>query len=181
MKDRGGEWGAVRDVSRLATAISTALIVASCSATPSPAAVRPSAATAAAASPAGSPSPAAAASVPASGGPVSGKPISLDEITGRIAFAFDDGIWVSDADGSNRHRLTHDGGFDPTWSPDGSRIAYRLLLATDDGEIWVMNGDGSHAHDLVNDPGPATSGSPLTEPGQLPDVVARWALPSVAA
>jgi Tol biopolymer transport system component len=89
-------------------------------------------------------------------------PIDRSELRGRIAFAFDDGIWVSDADGENRRQLTHDGGFDPTWSSDGRRIAYRRLLPDDDGEIWVVNADGSDAHDLVNDPnfsdwGPAWS------------------------
>ena len=58
--------------------------------------------------------------------------------------------------------LTKDGGFDPTFSPDGRQIAYRLLLAADDGEIWVMDSDGANRRDLVNDPdfsdwGPAWS------------------------
>jgi Tol biopolymer transport system component len=88
--------------------------------------------------------------------------INPSELRGRITFAFDDGIWVSDADGEHRLQLTNDGGFDPTWSPDGRRIAYRLLLPEDDGEIWIVDADGSHAHDLVNDPnfsdwGPAWS------------------------
>jgi Tol biopolymer transport system component len=88
--------------------------------------------------------------------------VNRSELRGRIAFSFDDGIWVSDGDGENRRQLTNDGGFDPTWSPDGSRIAYRRLLARDDGEIWVVDADGSHAHDLVKDPnfsdwGPAWS------------------------
>jgi len=89
-------------------------------------------------------------------------PIAVDQLSGKIAFAFDDGIWVSDASGRHRRRLTHDGGFDPTFSPDGSQIAYRLLLAADDGEIWVMDAAGGGMHDLVNDPdfsdwGPAWS------------------------
>jgi hypothetical protein len=32
-------------------------------------------------------------------------------------------LWVMNADGSGQNRLTRDGGF-PTWSPDGSMIAY---------------------------------------------------------
>ena len=66
------------------------------------------------------------------------------------------------ADGSDRRRVSSDGGFDPTFSPDGSQIAYRLLLSTDDGEIWVMDADGGNRRDLVKDPdfsdwGPAWS------------------------
>jgi TolB protein len=92
----------------------------------------------------------------------SGPPVDLAELTGRISFAYDDGIWVSNADGTDRHQLTKDGGFDPTFSPDGRQIAYRLLLAADDGEIWLMDSDGGHPRDLVNDPefsdwGPAWS------------------------
>jgi Tol biopolymer transport system component len=91
-----------------------------------------------------------------------GDPISRGDLEGRIAFSYDDGIWVSDASGGHRRQLTHDGGFDPTFSPDGSQIAYRLLLAADDGEIWVMHAAGGQRHDLVNDPdfsdwGPAWS------------------------
>jgi Tol biopolymer transport system component len=88
--------------------------------------------------------------------------INPSELRGRITFAFNDGIWVSDADGEHRRQLTTDGGFDPTWAPDGRRIAYRRLLPEDDGEIWIVDADGSHRHDLVNDPnfsdwGPAWS------------------------
>ncbi len=92
----------------------------------------------------------------------SGPPVVLAELHGTIAFAYDDGIWTADADGTHRRRLTRDGGFDPTLSPDGRRIVYRLLLEHDDGEIWVMNADGAHRRDLVDDPafsdwGPAFS------------------------
>jgi Tol biopolymer transport system component len=86
----------------------------------------------------------------------------LSVLRGRIAYAFDEGIVVSNADGSEAQAISHDGGFDPTWSPDGTMIAYRKLLARDDGEIWAMNADGSNPHDLNNGPdssdwGPAWS------------------------
>lgn len=86
----------------------------------------------------------------------------VGDLIGRVAFSADDGIWTMDADGTNRVRLTSDGGFDPTWAPYGSTIVYRRLLASDDGEIWIVNGDGTGARDLVNDPdfsdwGPAFS------------------------
>jgi Tol biopolymer transport system component len=91
-----------------------------------------------------------------------GIPIDVHDLRGRIAFSFDDGVWMSDANGANRRQLTNDGGFDPTiWRRDGD-VVYRRLLAADDGEIWVVDPRGGHRRDLVNDPefsdwGPAWS------------------------
>jgi Tol biopolymer transport system component len=92
----------------------------------------------------------------------SGRPIDPAELSGTIAFSYDDGIWTAAADGSNRTQVTQDGGFDPTLSPDGKTIVYRLLLATDDGEIWRVGADGRDRRNLVQDPafsdwGPAYS------------------------
>jgi Tol biopolymer transport system component len=89
-------------------------------------------------------------------------PVSPADLAGTIAFSFDDGVWVSDADGGHRRPLRHDGGFDPTLSPDGREIVYRRLLEHDDGEIWAMSASGAGRHDLVDDPafsdwGPAWS------------------------
>lgn len=115
---------------------------------PAPALSRasPSSTLAISAAPTASLSPTSVAAAP------SGPPIAREDLAGRIAFAYDDGVWVGNADGSDRRQLTKDGGFDPTFSPDGRQIAYRLLLETDDGEIWTMDSDGGHPRDLVNDP-----------------------------
>lgn len=59
-------------------------------------------------------------------------------------------------DGTGRRQLTHvrasvQAG-DPSYSPDGSRIAY-VSNATGRFQIWVMRGDGSDQRRLVVDPG----------------------------
>lgn len=49
-------------------------------------------------------------------------------------------------DGSRRTRLTDIPGNDhwpPTWSPDGTRIAFTSEGIENDSEIYVMNSDGS--------------------------------------
>jgi TolB protein len=106
--------------------------------------------------------PPASTPVPRCPSPASTAQVDRRDLTGRIAFSFDTGIWTSDASGSRRHQVTTDGGFDPTWSPNGRQIVYRRLLADDDGEIWVVSPTGSGRTDLVNDPahsdwGPAWS------------------------
>ncbi len=62
-------------------------------------------------------------------------------------------LYVMDSDGSNRTRLmAGQAGFlsAPTWSPDGSRIAF---VSEMDGhaDIWVVNSDGSNPVNLTQD------------------------------
>lgn len=55
-------------------------------------------------------------------------------------------VTVMDADGSNIQRITFDSGDDsPSWSADGSQIAYQHdeLFQLD---VWVVNADGSNPH-----------------------------------
>ncbi len=72
----------------------------------------------------------------------------------RIVYvAVQGGIWAADADGSNARQLTvpvsGDSQIHPTWSSDGTRIAYVQINpdpASPAGfhpEVWVMNADGS--------------------------------------
>lgn len=62
-------------------------------------------------------------------------------------------IYLMDADGSNLVRLTDDPADDdhPTWSPDGSRLAF-VSWRTGNAEIWIMNLDGSGATNVTNHP-----------------------------
>ncbi|HSF60930.1 MAG TPA: hypothetical protein VLA69_04495, partial [Gaiellaceae bacterium] len=66
----------------------------------------------------------------------------------------DGGIFVSNADGSERRRLTQRGE-SPAWSPDGRKIAF----GERDGGIYVMNADGSERRRLTQ-----SGGSPAWSP-----------------
>ena len=74
--------------------------------------------------------------------------------TGRIAFSMGgqthEDIYVVNADGGGLFRLTDDpaADFDPSWSPDGRRIAYRHEDERS-GQIYVMNADGSGQQNLT--------------------------------
>ena len=75
----------------------------------------------------------------------------------RIAFAGGgvvgrEGIWVMNAGGSDRRRLTgRPGDGDPSWSPDGRRIAYRSASATS-FDLWVVPSTGGTARPLLRTP-----------------------------
>jgi dipeptidyl aminopeptidase/acylaminoacyl peptidase len=70
----------------------------------------------------------------------------------RVAFAVvDDGLFVVDAEGGRPVRIA-DKGESPTFSPDGTQIAY-LVDSVPDSHVWVVDADGSDAHEiLANDP-----------------------------
>jgi len=59
-------------------------------------------------------------------------------------------IWVMDVDGENQKRLTPGrNAANPTWSPDGSRIAFESGIPPRT-DIYVMNADGTNVVNLTN-------------------------------
>lgn len=76
------------------------------------------------------------------------------QLTGQIAFASENDIYVMNADGTERVQLTTDpaADFDPVWSPDGTKIAFRSHRDDGNEEIYVMDVDGSNQINLTNDP-----------------------------
>jgi Tol biopolymer transport system component len=87
---------------------------------------------------------------------------------GRIAFSLDAGsgnteLYSVNADGSALRRLTWSPQVEqvPSWSPDGTRIAYESSLGGK-FHVWVMNADGSGQTEL-------TSGTQDLDPAWSPD------------
>jgi Tol biopolymer transport system component len=61
-------------------------------------------------------------------------------------------VWLMNPRGRQLTQLTadneHDG--EPTWSPDGTRIAFSSNRAGGNFDIWVMRADGSHLYRLTS-------------------------------
>lgn len=69
---------------------------------------------------------------------------------GRIVFTnHGSGIWVMKPDGKNPHPITNKDDIDPTWSPDGSMIAFASSRAGD-RQLFVMNTDGSDIRQVTD-------------------------------
>jgi Tol biopolymer transport system component len=84
---------------------------------------------------------------------VQGEPIDVSSLQGRIVFSSGtEDIYTVGADGSGLKRLTtsQDLEFDPTWSPDGTAIAYRHQSGDDaTTDIFTMDANGSHSQNLT--------------------------------
>ena len=86
-------------------------------------------------------------------------------LPGTLAYGANGDIWIARPDGSGRRRLVGGRGpqDDPTWAPDGSRLAYRDSRRgyNVNDEIYVVGRDGSNpvniTHSSENEWGPAWS------------------------
>jgi Tol biopolymer transport system component len=88
------------------------------------------------------------------GGTVSAVPVEVDVgLEGRLVFSAEGDIWAMAVDGTDRARLTTDPAedFDPSWSPDGSRIAFRSHRDGNE-EVYVVAADGSQERNLSRSP-----------------------------
>ncbi len=64
-------------------------------------------------------------------------------------------VWVMDADGTNKTRLTSVPGYSrhPSWSHDGTQIAYSTYAGIKFGnEIWIIDADGTNPQRITHHP-----------------------------
>jgi Tol biopolymer transport system component len=61
----------------------------------------------------------------------------------HLAFSNGDGVWVAEADGTNRTNIAPNG-YAPRWSPTGEQLLYGRGTAS----IYVVNADGTDAHSV---------------------------------
>ncbi|HEX6269096.1 MAG TPA: DUF5050 domain-containing protein [Anaerolineales bacterium] len=68
----------------------------------------------------------------------------------RIVFTnHGNGLWVMNADGSNPRAITFKDDIDPTWSPDGSMIAF-ASLRSGTRQLYVMNANGKNVGQVTD-------------------------------
>ena len=87
---------------------------------------------------------------------LTGDPIEIEDLAGRIVFDDFKDVFVMDVDGSNLVTVAGEPGseFDGELSPDGEWLVYRESTRgiNEDDEIAVARADGSERRNLTNDP-----------------------------
>ena len=87
---------------------------------------------------------------------VTGEPIKLADLSGRIVFDDFEDVRAMDVDGSDVVKVAAAAGseFDGAWSPDGKWIVYRDSTRgiNENDEIFVAAADGSKRRNLTNHP-----------------------------
>ncbi len=73
-------------------------------------------------------------------------PADFPPLSGKITYALDDGIYVMNADGTNKQKIFEGGVNDLSATPDGKKIAFLR-----NGEIWTMGIDGSNQQKIIYD------------------------------
>lgn len=83
--------------------------------------------------------------------PVPGTPAQVLAFTGYTADALESGLMTVDTATGVQRTVTDGFAHQPTWSPDGTRLAWiSFAMETDDhGRIQLADADGSGAHELV--------------------------------
>jgi TolB protein len=69
----------------------------------------------------------------------------------QIAFNINENIYIANNDGTNIKQLTKYGGYIPTWSPDGKRIAFSHEDKNNYRQIYAVNFDGSNLQQITFD------------------------------
>ena len=88
----------------------------------------------------------------------------------KIAFSsWRDGhseIYIMNTDGTNQTNITNTQHpeDEPSWSPDGTKIAYYVADRNDLGEIYIMDIDGSNQKNITN-----TNNFDESDPSWSPD------------
>jgi Tol biopolymer transport system component len=90
--------------------------------------------------------------------------VALSPTGRRIVFVGQDTVYVANSNGSHARVLTHLAQcLSPSWSPNGTKIAFARFGSTDFRGIWVMRSNGTNAHRVAlgTDPSWAPDGNRL--------------------
>src|ERR1044071_3360655 len=82
--------------------------------------------------------------------PTTGSSPSISPDGARITFAANGALWVVNSDGTNPNQIGISGSdFTPTWSPDGTKIAF-TSLQTGVAQVFTIDPDGQNEMNISN-------------------------------